>query len=82
VGQRVGADGPEVNRARLRGRRLTPKPRVTKAVHARGFHVERCVPTDHPAMKARAQTELVDTFPEAIALALEWAGPKHQEPTC
>lgn len=62
----------------LRDRRLTVKPRIIKGKH-HGFFVDRIVPSNHPAMRGIPETKLVDTFEEAIAKALEWAGPKPQE---
>jgi hypothetical protein len=60
----------------LRDRRLTSKPRIVRSYILRGFHVERMVPSNHPSVRAGAQYQHVDTFPEAIALAHKWAGPK------
>lgn len=65
-----------VERCRLRDSRLTLKPRVTRAKFARGFWVERMTQSNHPGHYRLAQTKLVDDFTEALALALEWAGPK------
>lgn len=62
----------------LRDRRLTLKPRIVKGKHY-GFFVDRIVPSNHPAMRGIPETKLVDTFPEAIALAHEWAGPKEKK---
>lgn len=64
---------------RLRDARLTVKPRVTRAKFARGYWVERMTESNHPGMYNKARCLLVDTFPEAIAIALEWAGPRPQE---
>ena len=68
-----------VERARLRDMRLTIKPRVTKASYARGYNVERMTESNHPGIYRKAQTKLVNTYAEALALALEWAGPKTKE---
>jgi hypothetical protein len=52
------------------------KPRIVRCTHYKGFYVERLVPSSHPSVRGKAQTKVVDTFPEALALAHEWAGPK------
>jgi hypothetical protein len=41
--------------------------------------VERMVPSSHPSIRGKAECRIMDTFPQAIAQALEWAGPKPQE---
>lgn len=62
----------------LRDRRLTLKPRIVKGKY-HGFNVDRIVPSSHPSMRGVPETKLVDTFPEAIALAHKWAGPKEKK---
>lgn len=64
------------NPCRLRDRRLTVKPRVVRSQHHTGYWVERIIPSNHPSIRGIPHTKLVDTFEEAIAKALEWAGPK------
>jgi hypothetical protein len=64
---------------RLRDRRLTFKPRIVRAQHHDGFWVERLVSSSHPSIRGWADCKLVDTFPQAIAKALEWAGPKEKK---
>lgn len=63
---------------RLRDRRLTFKPRITRCTHHDGFWVDRLVPSNHPTVRALPETKVVDTFEQAIAQALAWAGPKEK----
>lgn len=64
---------------RLRDRRLTAKPRITRTDTGRSFNVERMVPSSHPSIRGTAQTKTVDTLEAAIAVAHAWVGPKPQE---
>lgn len=70
------------NRARLRDRRLTLKPRIIVA-HGlvRGFWVERINPNTkpHPSIRGMAECIFTDDFPSAVAQAQAWAPPKPQE---
>lgn len=70
------------NRARLRDRRLTLKPRILVATGAmRGFWVERTNPhtRPHPSIRGMAECYFAYDFPSAVAKAQEWAPPKPQE---
>lgn len=56
--------------ARLRDRRLTPKPRIVVSAHG-FFNVDRLNPST-----PGSEVHVADTYAEAVEKALEWAGPK------